>query len=203
MVPRGTDRGFTIIELMIVVTIIAVLATIAGTSYRRYMDSGRTAEAMSMLGEIRAKEEAYRAEFNTYANWSGDSELESKALPAVDNVTCVGGTVKEPCWKQIPTNTATATAPWPLWNALGINAPKMQMQCGYILNSGLATGGAGVGFPTNTIGQNLLGSSAVGVIWWYAIGVCNNDGSGSTVGANATFSTASSTTVVSAQNEHR
>ncbi|HEY1586147.1 MAG TPA: prepilin-type N-terminal cleavage/methylation domain-containing protein [Polyangia bacterium] len=203
MARSSTNRGFTLIELMIVVTIIAVLATIAGTAYRRYMDSGRTAEAMAMLGEIRAKEEAYRAEFNVYAGWSTDSELEAKSLPAVDNTTCIGGTTKEPCWKSIPTSPSTGAVPWPTWAGLGINAGKGQLQCGYILNNGLAAGGAGTGYPTNTYGQGLLGTSAVGTVWWYAIGVCNNDGSGTTVTANATFTTASNTTVVSAQNEHK
>jgi prepilin-type N-terminal cleavage/methylation domain-containing protein len=201
---RGrNDRGFTLIELMIVVAIIAVLATIAGTAYRRYMDSGRTSEAMAILGEIRAKEEAYRAEFNTYAGWSSDSELEVKALPAVDNTSCVGGTTKEPCWKSIPNPTATAAAPWPIWAGLGVNAGKNQLQCGYIVNAGSGTGAGGAGFPSNTIGKGLLGATALGQPWWYAIAVCNNDGTGSDVTANATFATAFNTTVVSAQNEHK
>jgi len=198
---RGrNDRGFTLIELMIVVAIIAVLATIAGTAYRRYMDSGRTSEAMAMLGEIRAKEEAYRAEFNTYAGWSSDSELTSKSLPAVDNTTCIGGSTKEPCWKAIPTTPATAASPWPIWAGLGISAGKAQLQCGYIVNAGSGTGAGGAGFPSNAIGQGLLGTTALGQVWWYAVAVCDNDGTTST---NATFATAFNTTVVSSQNEHK
>ena len=196
MARGSSERGFTLIELMIVVAIIAVLATIAGTAYRRYMDSGRTAEAMAMLGEIRAKEEAYRAEFNQYFGWSAGTELESNALPLVDNTTCATGGSKEPCWKSIaPTGF---TGAWQNWQYLGINAGKGQLQCGYIVNYGAATAN-----PGNTIGQGLLGSTAVGTPWWYAIGVCNNDGTGNTVGANATFATASNTTVVSVQNEHK
>ncbi|MGZ7036516.1 MAG: type IV pilin protein, partial [Ilumatobacteraceae bacterium] len=190
---------FTLIELMIVVAIIAVLATVAGTAYRRYMDSGRTSEAMAMLGEIRAKEEAYRAEFGVYYGWSGHFEASTNSLPAVDNTTCVGGTTREPCWKPIPNPVSTAAAPWPKWGYLGINAGKGQLQCGYIVNANIA-GSPPIG--TEPIGQALIGSTAASVTqpWWYAIAICDNDG---VTTLNATFATSSVNATVSAQNEHR
>jgi len=46
----------------------------------------------------------------------------------------------------------------------------------------------------------MIGATAFGQPWWYAVAICDNDGS---TGTNATFTTASSTTVVSAQNEHQ
>jgi prepilin-type N-terminal cleavage/methylation domain-containing protein len=196
---RRAQIGFTLIELMIVVAIIGVLAVIAGTAFRRYMDSGRTSEAMAMLGEIRAKEEAYRAEFSTYYGWSGGSELSVNALPAVDNTTCFSGGNKEPCPKPVPATSWTGT--WLNWQQLGINAPKTQLTCGYVVNYGSGTGGAGAGFPSGTLGSNILGSNALNVPWWYAVAICDNDGNPTT--ANATFTTAYNTTNVSAQNEHQ
>ena len=61
-------RGFTLIELMIVVTIIGVLAVLAVTTYQRYIKRSRTSEATANLGSIKAKEEAYFQEFAEYCN---------------------------------------------------------------------------------------------------------------------------------------
>ena len=178
-------RGFTLIELMIVVVIIGVLAVVAGTAYRRYLDSARTTEAYSMLGEIRNREEAYRAEFSAYLGWSSD-ESTTSAVPQVD------GSCHEPCPKDV--NPTTATLP-PGWTNLGINPGRTQLACGYI---GIA-GDAG-SKPSGALGQALLGSANLTTPWWYAVAICDNDGDSST---NATFTTAYSTTVVSAQNEHK
>ncbi len=198
MARNGTDRGFTLVELMIVVAIIAVLAAVAGTAYRRYMDSGRTSEAMAMLGEIRAKEEAYRAEFNVYTGWSGGSETAANSLPAVDNTTCSTGGTKEPCYKALPAAVTAYTGSWAFWLGLGINANKRELQCGYIVNFGAGT----TTTPqtvAGTLGSQVIGTTQTGP-WWYAVAICDNDGNTS---ANATFTTGYNTTVVSAQNEHQ
>jgi prepilin-type N-terminal cleavage/methylation domain-containing protein len=192
MARRRHSVGFTLIELMIVVAIIAVLATIAGTAYRKYMDSGRTAEAMAMLGEIRAKEEAYRAEFSVYSGWSAASEAATNSLPAVDNTTCIGGGTKEPCHKALPA-AGSYTGSWAYWKGMGINPGRNDLYCGYIVNYGNNS------TVTGTIGQGLLGTATITGPWWYAVAICDNDG---VTTKNATFATASTTTAVSAQNEH-
>jgi len=65
---RTLRRGFTLVELMIVVTIIGVLAVLAVTTYSRYIRRSRTSEATGNLGSIKAKEEAYFQEFAQYCN---------------------------------------------------------------------------------------------------------------------------------------
>jgi prepilin-type N-terminal cleavage/methylation domain-containing protein len=199
---RLAQKGFTLVELMIVVAIIGVLAVVAGTAYRRYMDSGRTAEAMAMLGEIRAKEEAYRAEFSAYTGWGGGGESEANTLPTVDSQTCFASGAKEPCAKAVAPSGWTGN--WVFWQGLGITAPKSQLTCGYVVNYGSGVGGAGsganAGYPSQTIGQNFLGTSQTNTPWWYAVAICDNDGTTTT---NASFSTASTTTSVFTQNEHK
>jgi type IV pilus assembly protein PilA len=60
------ERGFTLVELMVVVTIVGVLATLGSYGVRKYMLEAKKAEAVSMLTQIRAAEEAYRDETFQY-----------------------------------------------------------------------------------------------------------------------------------------
>ncbi len=60
------SRGFTLIELMIVVAIIAFLATIAYPSYNSHVRKGKRAEAKVRLLQIAQLEERNFTEKNTY-----------------------------------------------------------------------------------------------------------------------------------------
>ena len=67
---RHARRGFTLIELMTVVIIVAVLATLAVYAVRKYVWSAKTTEAYQMINSIRSAQEAYRAETFAYCNVS-------------------------------------------------------------------------------------------------------------------------------------
>ena len=69
------QKGFTLIELMIVVAIIGILAAIAIPNFMNYQCKAKQSEAKSALGDIRTMQEAYFAEhdgFGTLDNvgWS-------------------------------------------------------------------------------------------------------------------------------------
>ncbi|MFD2110836.1 type IV pilin protein [Thiorhodococcus fuscus] len=69
---RNRLLGFTLIELMITVAIIAILATIAYPSYREHLQRSRRTVGESALTEIASKMEAYRFRNKTYTQNLGD-----------------------------------------------------------------------------------------------------------------------------------
>ena len=62
-------KGFSLVELMVVVAIIGILASIAVPSLQKYMAKARQAEAKTSLASLYTAEKAFFAEYNTY---SGD-----------------------------------------------------------------------------------------------------------------------------------
>lgn len=60
-------RGFTLIELMIVVAIVALLAAVALPSYQGQVRKSRRAEAVSALSQIQQTQERWRANCPQYA----------------------------------------------------------------------------------------------------------------------------------------
>ncbi len=58
--------GFSLIELMIVVAVVAILSAIALPSYQEYVTRGKITEATSNLADMRVKMEQYFQDNRTY-----------------------------------------------------------------------------------------------------------------------------------------
>ena len=103
---RSHRAGYTLIEMMIVVAIIGILAAIAIPSFQSYLQRARVTEAVTFLGEIRQRQESYRAEFGQYCSVSGSpgTSVSSgawapSALPASGSVVPWSGTPG--AWSQL------------------------------------------------------------------------------------------------------
>jgi type IV pilus assembly protein PilE len=65
---RRHDTGFTLIELMIAVCVVAILASVAYPSYSRYMSRMHRTQAQSYLMQIAQRQHQYFLDSREYAS---------------------------------------------------------------------------------------------------------------------------------------
>ncbi len=68
-----TSKGFTLIELMVVVTIIGILATVALPAYTRYTERAYSAEAITFVDEMRQEVQRHFREFGRFPADNADA----------------------------------------------------------------------------------------------------------------------------------
>lgn len=66
------SKGFTLIEIMIVVVIVGILASIAYPSYQEYVNRSNRAEGQAFLSDIAARQERYFSQNNAYVTADTD-----------------------------------------------------------------------------------------------------------------------------------
>jgi prepilin-type N-terminal cleavage/methylation domain-containing protein len=138
---RRSARGFTLVELMVVVAIVGVLATVGVYAVRKYVLAAKTSEATEIINSIRAAQEQYKDERFRYLNVSSVDKTSGSFFPFSSKADLSDN--KKVAW-------ATGTSGIPaLWAELGIR-PSTAVQFGYACSAG-----QGAGVPS----QATLGTS--------------------------------------------
>jgi type IV pilus assembly protein PilA len=161
------SRGFTLIELGVVVTIIGILAVIAVVAYRKMILSSKVTEAETMINAIRLAEENYKAESGVYLDISAaycPSDGMQQKKWAWDNPACASNK-----WAQLPVH---ADGP---------------VQFGYKVFAGNGTNVQQYGLPTALIDVSGLTSSKAPHYIVHAQADLNADGAPYTQLAGSSF----------------
>jgi len=98
-------RGFTLLELMIVVTVIGVLTALAMPAYQKYVQRAKRSDAANALMSIAAAEEKYYFQNNKY----GDNDALGLSDTSPEKYYSIAVAVGEDDNGQSYTITATAT----------------------------------------------------------------------------------------------
>lgn len=108
IVRTRTGRGFTLVELAIVVAIVGILAVIAMVGYRKYLQQSKISEGQGGLSAIRIAQEDYRAEKGTYAHLGGTycpTNAGAYDHKVGWNPACTGGSAT---WNTLPVHMSGA-----------------------------------------------------------------------------------------------
>lgn len=124
------QRGFTLIELMIVVAVLGIIAAIALPSYNAHIRAGRRSEATGNVGAVQMALERWRAENPSYsgcgtcaaaggvADYYTITVAAAAGTPNVYTVTATpkGKQAGDSCGNLVATNATK-----PTWSGAGCN----------------------------------------------------------------------------------
>ena len=96
---QSKQAGFTLLELMITVTVIAILAAIAVPMFGDYTKRGKITEAVGTLSDLRIRAERFYADNRTYV--PGVGPLDWTAVAGHVGMPCILKDAHGGGWKEV------------------------------------------------------------------------------------------------------
>lgn len=104
---RRGQKGFTLIELMIVVAIIGILAAIAIPQFASYRRRAQDSAAKSALKNLATAQENYYAEYDTYASNGSRATLVTMGWTVEPAVTVAISGASTSAWSATAKHTSS------------------------------------------------------------------------------------------------
>ncbi len=82
--PLNPQRGFTLIELMVVMIIVAILAAVAIPLYIGYIHKAKAEEAKACIGALVTAEKAYKQRYGSFTDVIADLNVDTAEAPYFD-----------------------------------------------------------------------------------------------------------------------
>lgn len=111
VIKKSSEKGFSLVELMIVVGIISVLATLALPRFKQFQAKAKMGEAKNILSHIYTLEQSFALDNNKFLSFTPVGSKDAGGACDPDNNAKDLGFRIDPCNTQVPRFAYSANSP--------------------------------------------------------------------------------------------